>query len=396
MNSVIPISISASSLVTACGRGRLKTLAALENAATGLRYKSYPDLDFATWLGQVDGIEQIQLETDLQHYTCRNNQLAKMALDTDQFRDSVQHAIARYGSKRIGLFVGTSTSGIATTEQAYMYARDHADKMPDDYQLLYTHNIASLQDYVQRSLKLQGPGHTISTACSSSAKVFAAAYRHMQTGLCDAAIVGGVDTLCLTTLYGFNSLQLVSDEICRPYDVNRKGINIGEAAGFVLLEPSDVKPGKIKFKGYGETSDAYHMSTPRPDGECAMQAMILALQRAGLDKTDISYVNLHGTATQSNDAAEAKGVQRLFGADVVCSSTKGYTGHTLGAAGITEAMISLLCLEKGMMPGNINLQQLDPDLGISPIPNTRHEAVRNVMSNNFGFGGSNCSLIFGW
>lgn len=396
MNTVLPVSVTASTMVTNCGRGKARMLAALENAVSGLRQQSYPGLGFTTWLGKVDGVEQVQLETDLQHYTCRNNQLAKLALDTDQFRESVHATIAHYGADRIGLFVGTSTSGIATTELAYQYARDHAGKMPDDYQLLYTHNIASLQDYVQRSLKLRGPGHTISTACSSSAKVFAAAYRHMQAGLCDAAIVGGVDSLCLTTLYGFNSLQLVSDDICRPYDLHRKGINIGEAAGFVILEPTDVKPGKIKFKGYGETSDAYHMSTPRPDGECALQAMTLAMQRAGLEKQDISYVNLHGTATHTNDAAEAKGLLRLFGAEIACSSTKGYTGHTLGAAGITEALIAMLCLERGMLPGNINLQQPDPELGITPIGETRYETVRNVMTNNFGFGGSNCSLIFGW
>ncbi len=369
---------------------------ALEHNITGLCQEGYPGLDFNTWLGKVAGVEAVELEPSLRRYTCRNNQLARLALDTDQFRLAVQAAVALYGADRIGLFVGTSTSGGAATEMAYQYARHHGGEMPHDYQLLYTHNVASVQDYVQRSLGLQGPGHTTSTACSSSAKVFASAYRYINAGLCDAAIVGGVDSLCLTTLYGFHSLQLVSDEICRPFDLNRKGINIGEAAGFVLLERLDAKSGKVSFKGYGETSDAYHMSSPQPNGEGAMQAMLAALQRARLDTKDISYINLHGTATVSNDAAEAKAVMRLFGTDAVCGSTKGYTGHTLGAAGITEAIISIKLLESGMLPENLNLQNLDPTLDIKPLRHTRRDSLSNVMSNNFGFGGSNCSLIFGW
>ncbi len=396
MTSMQPLSVTAATLVSCCGRGQAAMVDALEHNITGLSQAVYPSLDFSTWLGKVAGVEAVALEPSLHHYTCRNNQLARLALDTDQFRLAVRDAVGLYGADRIGLFVGTSTSGIAATEAAYQHARHHNGVIPDDYQFLYTHNIASLQDYVQRSLGLQGPGHTTSTACSSSAKVFAAAYRYINAGQCDAAIVGGVDSLCLTTLYGFHSLQLVSDEICRPFDLNRKGINIGEAGGFVLLERLDSKSGKVSFKGYGETSDAYHMSSPQPNGEGAMQAMMAALQRARLDTKDISYINLHGTATVSNDAAEAKAVMRLFGADAVCGSSKGYTGHTLGAAGITEAIISIKLLESGMLPENLNLQNPDPTLGIKPLRHTRRDSLHNVMSNNFGFGGSNCSLIFGW
>lgn len=396
MRKMRPLAITAKTMVNSCGQGVSAMQDALKGSTSGLSQQSYPGLNFDTWLGRVENVESVELEPALSHFTCRNNQLARMALDADNFRESVEHAVLRYGADRIGVFVGTSTSGMAETEKAYYYASHNNGVLPDNYQMLYTHNIGSLQNYVQHSLGLRGPGHVISTACSSSAKVFASAYRHIASGQCDAAIVGGVDSLCLSILYGFNSLQLVSSEICRPYDANRNGINIGEAAGFVLLESIEAGHGKVKFKGYGESSDAYHMSSPHPDGDGAVQAMTAALSRADLNAQSIEYINLHGTATQSNDAAEAQGLLRVFGADVVCSSTKGYTGHTLGAAGITEAIISILTLENNILPSNINLQNPDSKLGVNPLNVTINRSVENVMSNNFGFGGSNSSLIFGW
>lgn len=395
MKKMQPLAITAKTIVNSCGAGEAAMLDALMNNRSGLRQQDYEGLDFDTWLGRVDEIESVEIEPELSHYACRNNRLARLALQTDDFCASVEAAKARYGAQRIGVFVGTSTSGSAETEHAYRHVRHHG-VLPDNYELLYTHNMASLQDYVQRSLGLSGPGHAISTACSSSAKVFASAYRHMAAGQCDAAIVGGVDSLCMSTLYGFNSLQLISSEICRPFDVNRNGINIGEAAGFILLEPAEAGHGKVKLKGYGESSDAYHMSTPHPDGDGAVKAMKNALLRAGLDAENIEYVNLHGTATRNNDQAEARGLLRVFGDKVVCSSTKGFTGHTLGAAGITEAIISILALEKNMLPGNLNMQTWDQELGVRPLQAATGRSVENVMNNNFGFGGNNCSLIFGW
>jgi len=391
-----PLAVTAKTIVNACGKGESAMLESLKKNKSGLRQQGYPDLSFDTWLGRVDGLETVEIETELKQFNCRNNRLAYMALNTDGFRQSVEVAKKKYSANRIGVFVGTSTSGGAETESAYKYARQHDGVLPVDYQLMPTHNTASLHNYVRRSLGVTGPGHAISTACSSSAKVFAAAYRHIASGRCDAAIVGGVDSLCLSILYGFNSLQLVSSEICRPYDANRNGINIGEGAGFVLLEPMEAGHGKVKFKGYGESSDAYHMSTPHPEGDGAVQSMTGALLRAGLGSNDIEYINLHGTATRNNDAAEAHGIKRVFGEKITCSSTKGFTGHTLGAAGITEAIISILSLEYNVLPGNLNIQHIDTVLEVSPLMKTQSHSVENVMSNNFGFGGSNCSLIFGW
>lgn len=396
MNKMQPLAITATSLLSPCGAGSDAILNAMQNNRSGLTQNGYPGLDFNTWLGRVAGIETHAMEFAYQRYACRNNRLASQALGLDGFRDKVSKAIATYGANRIGVFVGTSTSGIEETEIAYREMKSNHERLPESYNFLKTHNLASLLNYVRLSLGLGGPGQTISTACSSSAKVFAAAHRHISCGLCDAAVVGGVDSLCLTTLYGFNSLQLVSGDICRPFDAQRNGINIGEAAGFVLLEKPDHGRGMVKLKGYGESSDAYHMSSPHPDGEGAALAMHAALRRAGLTTQEIDYVNLHGTATPSNDAAEGAGVFRIFGQQVACSSTKGYTGHTLGAAGITEAIISILALKNDFMPGTLNLQQADEAIAIRPLQENRAGALANVMSNNFGFGGSNCSLVFGW
>jgi 3-oxoacyl-[acyl-carrier-protein] synthase-1 len=237
----------------------------------------------------------------------------------------------------------------------------------------------------------------VSTACSSSAKVFAAAARMLATGLIDAALVGGVDSLCLTTLYGFNSLELLSPEPCRPFAAERKGLSIGEAAAFILLQrPADSLNGEdVLLLGTGESSDAHHMSSPHPEGLGARMAMAAALQSAALQAADIDYINLHGTATPSNDAAEGKAVAALFGDRTPCSSTKGATGHTLGAAGGLEAVISALSLRDGFLPGGVNTRQVDPGIPIQYLTANRESAPRRVLSNSFGFGGTNCSLLFG-
>jgi 3-oxoacyl-[acyl-carrier-protein] synthase-1 len=219
----------------------------------------------------------------------------------------------------------------------------------------------------------------------------------IKAGLIDAAVVGGVDSLCLTTLYGFNSLGLVSEQACRPYDAQRNGLSIGEASAFALLEraPEHLDAGAVLLLGIGESSDAYHMSSPHPDGLGACMAMQDALKMAGLKPAEIDYINLHGTATPSNDAAEGKAVAAVFGPATPCSSTKGATGHTLGAAGGVEAVICALALQHGLLPAGLNTRQLDPTLDLDYLLDNREQTVTRVLSNSFGFGGTNCSLIFG-
>ena len=391
---ISPLIITASSMVNALGRGKNATLSALQQKTSGLQPAK--NLQFSTWVGQVDGVGDYALEEPLKQFNCRNNKLAKLALDTDNFRDAILKAKEKYGADRIGVFLGSSTSGSGATEMAYQH-RDEKGDLPADFNYMHTHNFTSLLDYTQQSLELTGVGQVISTACSSSAKVFAAAHRHIESGLCDAAIVGGVDTLTQISLYGFNSLQLTSTEPCRPYDENRNGISIGEAGGFALLEtPAKAESSTgVALKGFGESSDAYHMSTPHPEGRGAASAIEQALASADLTAADISYINLHGTATPSNDSAEDNAITSVFGTDTPCSSTKGWTGHTLGAAGITEALICMLALENQFLPANLNLVNPDPTLNSNILLDNSIQKVNYIVSNSFGFGGSNCSLILG-
>jgi len=388
-----PIPITTYTLSNALGRGKEAVFDRLAKGGSGLTRCNLEDVNFDCWTGRVDGIEQEPVREDLRRFDCRNNRLAQIGLEEDGFIDSVETSKQRYGRERIGLFLGTSTSGIQETERAYARRDPATDALPADFRYETTHNSYSLTGFCRRFLGIGGPAFIISTACSSSTKVFAAACRYINAGLCDAAVVGGVDSLCLTTLYGFHSLGLISEIACSPWGKDRGGISIGEAAGFALLE----RPGAvadIALLGYGESSDAYHMSTPHPKGEGAALAIAGALESAGITAGDLDYINLHGTGTSLNDASEDQALQR-FEHQAECSSTKGWTGHTLGAAGITEAVIAFLSLERGLIPANINRGEADPALATAVAVDNLHKPVKRVMSNSFGFGGTNCSLVFG-
>jgi 3-oxoacyl-[acyl-carrier-protein] synthase-1 len=397
---VTPLLLSATTATTCLGRGLAATRSALREGRSGLVPCAFETVELATWIGEVPGVDDERLPAPLAAYDCRNNRLTQMALETDDFADRVRQAIARHGRDRVGVFLGTSTAGILQTELAYRRRDPKTGALPADFHYRTTHNSFSLAEFTRDYFGLEGMALAISTACSSSAKVFAAAARQLALGSIDAAIVGGVDTLCLTTLYGFASLQLTAANPCRPYDAERNGISIGEGAAFALLERADgvantPAAGSILLLGTGESSDAYHMSSPHPEGLGARLAMQAALRSAGLEPADIDYINLHGTATPANDAAEGKAVAALFGDTVPCSSTKGATGHTLGAAGAVEAVICALALTDGFLPGSPGTQSRDPALPIDYLLQGRAGTVRHALSNSFGFGGSNCSLIFG-
>jgi 3-oxoacyl-[acyl-carrier-protein] synthase I len=380
-----PVAVTAYTATSALGRGRGAMLEALRRGAGGLKRNDFDDGKLPAWIGRVAGLEDMPLTGPLAEFDCRNNRLAQLGLQQDGFADAVRRAREKYGPKRVAVLLGTSTSGILHTELAYRAQDFH------DLRYRYAQNLYSMTDFVRRSLGLEGPSMTVSTACSSSAKVFAAASRYFEAGVADAALVGGVDSLCLTTLHGFSSLQLVADEPCRPFDAARKGMSIGEAAGYALLER---RGSSLSLVGYGESSDAHHMSTPHPEGEGALVAMRQALGRAGLEPAAIDYVNAHGTATPANDRAEDRALVRLFGSRVPVSSTKGFTGHTLGAAGIVEAIVCFLALEHGFIPATLNTAALEPGVESDIVLANRLAPVRRALSNSFGFGGSNCSLLF--
>ena len=389
------LALSAFTLTNALGHGATATLSALHEQRSGLRPCDFDTAELDTWIGRTDGIEDVTLPAALQRFSCRNNQLALLALEQDDFIATAGKFRQQYGAARIGVFLGTSTSGMQKTELAYRCREPDSGKLPAWFDLQNTLLIYSGVDFVRELLGLRGPALAISTACSSSAKVFAAASRHIQAGLCDAALVGGIDSLCLTTLYGFNALQLVSDRPCRPWDKERNGISIGEAAGFALLEPDTAASGHIALLGYGESSDAHQIATPHPQGTGAALAMQHALRMAGLASHDIDYINLHGTATTANDASENAALRQVFEQPPAFSSTKGWTGHTLGAAGITEAIIACQAIAHDFVPGTLNTTHPDSALSGGLVLQGRSQTVRTALSNSFGFGGSNCSLVFG-
>lgn len=389
-----PLAISHSSLVNCLGTGRTATRDALRDRRSGLAPCDFETVSLDTHIGRVHGLETGEMRADLSAFDCRNNRLAQMGLEADGFTTAVAAATKSYGADRIGVFVGTSTSGILQAELAYRRRDPATGGLPADFHYAETQNTGSLADFVRRYLALRGPAFVVSSACSSSAKVFGNAARMISAGVCDAAVVGGVDTLCLTTLYGFHSLQLTSAVPCRPYDEGRDGISIGEGAGFALIERTSPSAQGLLL-GVGESCDAHHMSTPHPEGLGAKQAMQQALDSAGIVPADVDYINLHGTATRTNDAAEDRAVCDLFGVETARSSTKGATGHLLGAAGITEALISLIAIEEGLMPGGANTRKLDPALHGRYLLENRTTPVRRVLTNSFGFGGSNCSLVLG-
>lgn len=392
-----PLLLRAYTATSCLGTGNAASLATLEARRSGLKHCDFETVDIDTYIGAVPGVDAQALPAGLARFDCRNNRLAELALRQDGFAAAVLSAVAEYGARRIGVFIGTSTAGILQTELAYRQRDLASGALPAEYEYGPTHNAFSVADYIRQRFQIEGPAMALSSACASSAKAFASAQRMLEAGVIDAALVGGTDSLCLTTLYGFHSLQLSSAQPCRPFDISRDGISVGEAAAFVLLTraPAYLKGDDILLLGAGESSDAYHMSAPHPEGLGAKLAMQMALKAASLDAADIDYINLHGTGTPTNDRAESQAVTSLFGPTTPCSSTKGATGHTLGAAGALEAVISVLCIRHGFMPGGVGTHHIDPMLTAHYIRENRRAPLVHVLSNSFGFGGTNCSLIFG-
>lgn len=391
-----PLPITHATLTTGLGAGLRAHLEALRAQRSALEPCAFEDVDLPGWIARAPGLDQVVLPADLRAWDSRNNRLAWLALQQDGLLDAVQAARQRWGAHRVAVLLGTSTSGILETEHAYR-GRGADGALPSTFSYAHTHSTASLSRFVAAAAGVSGPCWVVSTACSSGAKVFGDAARLIEAGWIDAAVVGGVDSLCLTTLYGFHSLQLFSPDVCRPWDAGRNGISLGEGAAFALLQREAVAgqaPAGMLL-GVGESSDGFHMSSPHPEGKLAAAAMRQALAQAGLQPGDIGYVNLHGTGTPSNDASEDCAVQAVFGRDVPCSSTKAATGHTLGAAGGVEAVISLLALQHGLLPGGLNVRERDPALGVDYLQQNRSQRVRHVLSNSFGFGGSNASLVLG-
>ncbi|MGH8704330.1 MAG: beta-ketoacyl-ACP synthase [Burkholderiales bacterium] len=389
-----PLYIGGLSLVSALGHGTAPAFEALRAGHGGLRRNDFLGSALDTWIGRVEGVDGDGGRVgDFPAY--RMQRIADAALWVDGFGEAVARARGALGPSRIGVFVGTSSTGMLQGELAYRALKPGAEALPDGLSYADSINMFAPAAFVRSRLGLEGPAAVVSTACASSAKSFASAARAIEAGLCDAAVVGGVETMCFTTLHGFASLELLWREPCRPCDADRGGISLGEGASFALLEKTPRAGDSLALLGYGESADGHHMSTPHPKGLGAALAMRSALARAGIEADSLDYINLHGTGTRNNDAAEDAAVYSVVGDRVPCSGTKGWTGHTLGAAGAVEAALTLLCLRHGYLPGTLNTRLLDPGLRSRVVLEGADAPLARAMSNSFGFGGSNCSLVFG-
>ena len=385
------ITIAAYASHSALGRTNDTIASALSTAhAPGMQEQagyliSGQSLMLGTVLGELPAIPE-----HLSAHNSRNNALLLSTLH--EIAAQVQAVLAQVGPERFGIVMGTSTSGL-----------DEADhKVSGQDQGTWRYPMQELGDparFLQRYLKTTGPAYTISTACSSSARALISACRMLKSGMCAAVLCGGADTLCRMPINGFNALELVSDELCAPFAQERKGITIGEGAGLMLLTTDQNIPrtSKLSVVGYGESSDAYHVSAPEPEGKGAEAAMHMALTQAGLTPTDLGYVNLHGTASKMNDQAEATVMHRLCGPQTPCSSTKYLTGHTLGASGIVELCLCALTLERDLplVPQDFSTNHLDPTLPEFGLITQKGQHLKRpyVMSNAFAFGGNNTSVI---
>jgi 3-oxoacyl-[acyl-carrier-protein] synthase-1 len=380
--------ITAYTLCNALGLTTAEVLKSLRAGESGLR-PGVARVPFETAAGALPEVLPALPESLSAFDTLQTRMLVHLLRDLDK---PLAAARARWGADRVGIALGTSTAGIDESEQAHAFYRRHG-KLPERYDFARQHPPDAMIEVVRALTGLGGPGLVVSTACSSSAKVFGVARRWLRSGVCDAVLVGGVDTLCQVTVRGFKSLALLSTRPCRPFAADRDGISIGEGGALLLLEREGDGPARLL--GVGETSDAHHMTAPHPAGLGAVASMSEALAQAGLAAGEVDHINAHGTATPLNDAAEGLAIAALFGDRVPVVSTKGYTGHMLGAAGATEAVFSIAAIAQGWLPASLGAENLDPALPIQIVRKRMERPIRVVLSNSFAFGGNNACVAFG-
>ncbi|WP_397456329.1 beta-ketoacyl-[acyl-carrier-protein] synthase family protein [Pseudomonas lurida] len=381
--------LNALGVICALGRGQAEVSRGLfAGDCSGMRAESGWVPERVLPVAGVQG-ELATIPVELGQQSSRNNQLLLEA--ALQIESEIRQAIHTYGASRVGVVLGTSTSGIDEASRGIAHFL-RENQFPGDYDY-QQQELSAPANFLADWLQLSGPAYVISTACTSSARALMSAQRLLDLGVCDAVICGGVDSLCKLTLNGFSSLEAVSNERCNPFSVNRNGINIGEAAVLFLMS-KEAAP--IALLGSGASCDAHHISAPEPTGKGALQSMRKALASARLQPAQIGYLNLHGTATQHNDAMESLAVANLFPQGVACSSTKPMSGHTLGAAGALEAAFCWLSLVHDRVPPHVWDGQADPALpALQWATAGTSLEKRCLMSNSFAFGGNNVSLIIG-
>ena len=387
--STIPIyPITGIALCNSIGANREEVRKALFEGRSGLGPSPIP-LSFDTVVGAVR-IELPKLSGELEPWSTRTTRIASLLLD--EIGPELDRLRGRWRPERIALLLGTSTGGADVTESAYRQYLTEGS-LPADYDLFRQHTFGAILHVVRELSGATGPAWMVSTACTSSAKPLASAARMISAGMIDAAIVGGIDTLCSMTLQGFRSLDALSKGACRPFNAERDGLNIGEGGAFLLIE-REGEP-LAMLEGVGESSDAYHISAPHPEGLGAKLAMERAIAAAGCSASSVDHVNAHGTGTRLNDVSESAAIEALFGREVPVVSTKSYTGHMLGAAGATEAAMAIMSIEEGWIPASLRAEPIDPKIKIRVNVERLEGPVRRVVSNSFAFGGNNISVVIG-
>lgn len=382
----LPLRVTGYSLCTPLGVERDTVIKQLREGRSGLTSPPF-DLPFETVVGRVRA-PLCELPQRLSAWDTRPARMAATLVAS--LEPALLDARRRWSAGRIGILLGTSTAGAEATESAYRHFVEQG-RLPEHYDFSKQHTYGAVLHVVRALTGFAGPAWMISTTCTSSAKPLASALRLVQSGVLDAALVGGIDTLCAMTLTGFHSLGALSPSPCKPFSKARNGINIGEGGAFLLLERSG--EARALLEAVGESSDAYHISAPHPEGAGAQSAMERALQTAGIQVNDVDHINAHGTATPHNDIAESKAIQRVFGEQIPVTSTKSYTGHALGGAGATEAALSILALEEGFIPATLGADPLDPRIAIHVVRERLDIRLRRVMSNSFAFGGNNVCVL---
>lgn len=384
MKAALAYGITAYTGACALGATRAQVLSALYAGQSGLDRSAFAE-PIETALGVLP--EPLpELPAKLRAYDTR---LARMAvLLSEPLQPQLSAALRRYGASRVGIVVASSTGGLAASEQALRDSR-----LPESYSFERSHAFYALVEVLRGLSGARGPGYVVSTACSSGNKVFASARRLLGSGVVDAVLVGGIDTLCQITVRGFHSLGILSERPCRPFARDRDGTSIGEGGALFLIERAAEAP--VYVCGAGECSDAHHMTQPAPDGSGAARAMRFALADAGLDPSQLDHVNAHGTGTPLNDSAEARAIEAVLGRELPVVSTKGATGHMLGAAAAIEALFSLAAIERRQLPPSLGALPLDPAIQLRIVSEPLAHPCRYVISNALAFGGSNASVIFG-
>jgi 3-oxoacyl-[acyl-carrier-protein] synthase-1 len=380
--------ISAYSACNGLGRDTRSVLEALFAGRSGL--SPLPEGLGPAGVGGVVRGELPAVPHAFRHHDSRYLGLCLLGLA--ELEAPVRRAVERWGARRVALCLATSTGGVGETTAAYA-AWLRTGGVPPGFSMQHRHAIDSLLPVVRAITGIEGPALVVSTACSSSAKVFATARRWLHAGVVDAVLAGGIDPLCAMTVRGFASLGVLSSAPCRPFSRERAGINLGEGAALALVERRGEGPAVLL--GVGESSDAHHMTQPHPEGLGARMAMERALAQGGIEAGEVDHVNAHATGTQQNDAAEGRALHELFGASTPIVATKGFTGHLLGAAGATELVFSIAALERGLLPPSLGSDPLDEALGLAVTRAATPLRSRRVLSNSLAFGGSNVSVLIG-